>query len=90
MKNTRKFKIDRNKKSVYLSSIFKWFGEDFVKTDGTDETFDEHSKSERAVLNFVSKYLDDIDREYLTTGKYKIKYLDYDWSLNEKSQKPSF
>ncbi|MBC8233020.1 DUF547 domain-containing protein [bacterium] len=83
-KNTRKFKIDRNKKIVYLSSIFKWFGEDFVKTYGTDETFDGHSKPERAVLNFISKYLDDRNREYLTTGKYKIKYLDYDWSLNEQ------
>jgi hypothetical protein len=34
-------------------------------------------------LNFVSQHLEEADRRYLATGAYSIKYLDYDWSLNE-------
>jgi len=84
LKNSQKFRIERNKQIVYLSSIFKWFGKDFVVSYGTDEKFAGYDKTKRAVLNFISKYLDANAREYLITGKYKIKYLDYDWSLNEK------
>jgi hypothetical protein len=31
--------ISRTASRVYLSSIFKWFGEDFVKTYGSDKGF---------------------------------------------------
>ncbi len=81
-----KFRIDRDKKLVYMSSIFKWFGDDFIKTYGTED-FAGHGAAERAVLNFISKHLTDSDRRYLRTQKYRIKYLSYDWSLNE--QRPS-
>ena len=81
-----KFRIDRDKKLVYMSSIFKWFGDDFIKTYGTED-FADHGAAERAVLNFISKHLTDSDRRYLRTQKYRIKYLSYDWSLNE--QRPS-
>jgi hypothetical protein len=36
IKDSRKFRIDREKPRVYLSPIFKWFGGDFVKTYGTE------------------------------------------------------
>lgn len=82
--NPQKFRIDRDKGRVYLSSIFKWFGDDFIKTYGTEEKFTGHSPAERAMLNFISRYLDARDRDYLAAGKYRIEYLDYDWSLNEQ------
>jgi len=87
LSNPQKFRLDRNQGRVYLSSIFKWFGEDFVKTYGTDEKFQGHSQAQRAVLNFISQYLDPISRAYLNSEKYDIAYLDYDWSLNEQGQK---
>ena len=31
LSNPKKFRIDKESNSVYLSSIFKWFGEDFVR-----------------------------------------------------------
>ena len=87
---TRKFlesphglKIDREEKIVYLSSIFKWFGKDWEQTYGVDEKFTGNA-SERAVLNFISKYLTPEEREYLEQGDYEVKYLDYDWSLNKE------
>ncbi|NER37651.1 MAG: DUF547 domain-containing protein [Oscillatoria sp. SIO1A7] len=77
----RNFKLDRQDKRVHLSSIFKWFGEDFEITYGAKDKFTGKDK-ERAVLNFVSGYLSESDRNYLMEGKYKIDYLSYDWSLN--------
>ncbi len=52
-------------KTLYLSTIFKWFGGDFTKGGKT-----------------ISEYIDPyIDGD--TKGK-KIKYTDYDWSLNKQ------
>jgi hypothetical protein len=84
LSNKEKFSIDRSNNRVYLSSIFKWFGEDFINAYGTDQKFSKHSQAERAVLNFISRYLDLSDREFLENGKYTIEYLTYDWSLNEQ------
>ncbi|MFY7806184.1 MAG: DUF547 domain-containing protein [Limnoraphis robusta] len=78
------FKIDQQNNQVYLSSIFKWFGEDFIPSFNAQEKF-MGSDKERAVLNFISQYLNESEQKYLINGKYKIKYLDYDWSLNDKS-----
>ncbi|EGJ35638.1 MULTISPECIES: DUF547 domain-containing protein [Moorena] len=77
------FRIDRQEGSVYLSSIFKWFGEDWKKTYGVDDKFTGNA-NQRAVLNFISNYLSPEDQEYLERGNYKIKYLNYDWSLNKQ------
>ena len=78
------FEIDREQKIVYLSSIFKWFGKDWIANYGIDNKFT-GSKKEKAVLNFISQYLSSQDRQYLEQGNYKISYLKYDWSLNKQS-----
>ncbi len=54
------FVLDREKGTVYLSSIFKWYGDDFDSVKG-----------------FAEQYSGE-DLEGLS-----IKWLDYDWSLNE-------
>lgn len=77
------FRIDRQEGRVYLSSIFQWFGKDWEKTYGIDGKFTGNA-SQRAVLNFISGYLSPEDQEYLARGSYKIKYFDYDWSLNQQ------
>ncbi|MBM4329101.1 MAG: DUF547 domain-containing protein [Deltaproteobacteria bacterium] len=84
VKNPRKFRIDREKRRVYLSPIFKWFGEDFAKTYGAEKRFRSFSETERAVLNFLSGYVDRANKEFLEAGNYAIDYLEYDWTLNEK------
>jgi len=80
----QKFKIDRHEGQVYLSSIFKWFGEDFIRTYGTNAAFSRFPPKERAVLNFIQNYLSAADQDYLFKGNYAISYLGYDWSLNER------
>ncbi len=67
-----KNRVDAQNHVVYLSPIFKWYGEDFVKKAGS-------------VLNFLSNYFPERDARELRQGEFKIKYTDYDWSLNESS-----
>lgn len=86
LSNKHNFRIDRTLKRVYISSIFKWFGEDFLETYGTDNTFDGHTKKVRGVLNFVSKHVPPEVEKYLATQAYSIQYTDYDWSLNEQKE----
>ena len=77
-------RIDREKQIVYFSSIFKWYGEDFIARYSPATGFAGIDKTERAVANFCSAFLVSADRDYLTAGEYAVKFLDYDWSLNEK------
>ena len=86
LSNGSKFRIDKTARKVYLSKIFQWFGQDFVESYTPAEGFGGHSESERAVLDFVSKYVPDEEADYLRSDKYETSYLDYDWALNE--QKP--
>ena len=72
------------KKRVRLSKIFKWFAKDFVLNFGTTKTFKKWTTDEMAVMSFVAYYLDDDERiAFLEEGKYKIKYLKFDWKLNK-------
>lgn len=77
------FKLDRTQDRVELSSIYKWYGEDWITSYGINDKFT-GSKKERAVLNFLSRYLTVEARKYLEAGNYQIRYLDYDWSLNQQ------
>jgi len=84
LSNPAKFRIARDAGRVYLSSIFKWFGDDFVSNYGVENAYGDHSAKERATLHFIAGYLKKSDADYLADGNYKVKYLDYDWSLNEQ------
>jgi len=53
--------IDEQKQTIFISSIFKWYAEDF-----------------ESVPDFIQKYTS------TSIKTYSIRYLDYDWSLNEK------
>ncbi|KZX58316.1 hypothetical protein A3709_02300 [Halioglobus sp. HI00S01] len=52
-----------------LSSIFKWFEEDFVTAAGS-------------VQAYVASYVEGDFAPLLREKKLKVEYLDYDWSLN--------
>ncbi len=66
--------LDREKKTVRLSEIFRWYADDFGATP-----------AER--LRFVAGFLyQDTDKKYLTehAGELTIDYIDYDWRLNRR------
>jgi Protein of unknown function, DUF547 len=71
--DSKTFRIDLEKKVVYLSAIFDWFGADFANG----------GKSEDGVISFVLLYLKGEERDFVAARDFKIKYLDYDWTLNE-------
>jgi hypothetical protein len=83
--NPQKFRFDSKKRVLHISPIFKWFGDDFVKTTTKKKPFIQYSNKEAAILEFVSSYLDK-DYAFFDPSKeaMRIKYLDYDWSLNEQ------
>jgi hypothetical protein len=78
-----KFHIDRKAGVVHLSSIFDWFGDDFAPRYATTE-FQQADASIRPVLAFIADHLSADDAQYLVTGTYKVRFLDYDWELNER------
>ena len=87
---TRRFleqslRIDREAGKVYLSKILEWYGADFEWSFEPEAGFEGHGDAERAVLNFISGYLDETDAKYLRGGDYEVVYSSYDWSLNEQS-----
>ena len=61
--------VDRNKGRVYLSSIFKWFAEDFETKGG--------------VRTYLAPYSPDGLQDAVNNPKLPVYYLDYDWNLNE-------
>jgi hypothetical protein len=79
-----KFTLDRKAGTVRLSAIFDWFGGDFVARHGEGGNGHVANDEERAVVTFVSGYLDEADRRYLLEADYAVKYFDYDWTLNEQ------
>ena len=88
LRNPVKFRIDRRNGVVYLSPIFKWYGSDFHNKYSPSSGFIGLGETQRTVMNFCARYLPDGDRKYLEAGGYSVKFLDYDWSLNERKEAP--
>ena len=85
--NNLAFKIDAAGKTVYLStifSIFDWHKDVFLNQCGTDENFRQQQPIDRAALNCIKNYISETDADYLLKQKYTVKYIKYDWTLNEQ------
>jgi len=79
------FRIDRDRQTVYLSAVLQptWHGREFIGKYGTDKKFKDQQLAVRAVLNFVTRYIPEQDVSFLEVGNYTVKFLKYDWMLNE-------
>ncbi len=62
--------FDPDKKKVEVSSIFKWFKEDFDKAGGVKKVLSEKAPEK--------------DRAFLAGGDYEVGYLSYNWGLNDQ------
>ncbi len=65
--------VDSQKRLLYLSPIFRWYADDFVKKYGS-------------VKVFVQPYFPSQMSSELSKAGYKIRYTSYDWSLNDSNQ----
>jgi len=78
------FRIDRLGNQVQLSPIFGWHEAEFVAADpGAPARFEGRSAIERAVLGFVEPYLLPAERAYLQGNRFEVRYLEFDWALND-------
>ena len=85
VRDRSKFRVDTDSRVVHLSSIFNWFGSDFeVRYGAAPGSFPRHSAALGAVLNFALPFLSEDERQYLQTQRFRIKYLSYDWTLNQQ------
>ncbi len=69
--NSENVQVDMDRKRLYLSKIFQWYGKDFGK------------KSD--LIRFIAEYLrDEIQKRYIldNLNSLGLKYLPYNWNLN--------
>ena len=85
VRHREKFRIDTRAKTVHMSAIFEWFGGDFVKTWGKAPELSGRGDNERATLHFALQHLP-ADKRPRVTKDFGVKYLSYDWSLNERTK----
>ena len=71
LQHPRKNRIPADSSSIALSSIFKWYGSDFGATP-------------TALQQALARYFDGRTRERLQRGDFAIRYLPYDWTLNDQ------
>jgi hypothetical protein len=83
LRHPEKFAINQDEGVVYLSSIFEWFGEDFTRVQAREPAVAWGNETEQAVMSFLAPHLSGPDRETLREQTYRIRYLSYDWSLNQ-------
>jgi hypothetical protein len=71
--NSRKgLRLDRDARTLWLSQVFKWFEDDFG--------------GRASLLRTLARYLPQEDADWLSANveDVRVRYFDYDWSLNEK------
>ncbi|MCG8338910.1 MAG: DUF547 domain-containing protein [Proteobacteria bacterium] len=74
LRDPERNRYDEAGNTLYLSSIFKWFSEDFTKVKPSVEAF---------VAPWISD--DKATQDLIAGEKVDVEYLDYDWSLNRSN-----
>ena len=85
--NTKNFRIDHKKRTVYLSSILKWFAKDFARKESKTPNIQWKTKKQSAILRFAAKYIKQDDADFILNKFTIILHQKYDWSLNELLEK---
>ncbi len=68
-----KFQFEVQDQLISVSPILDWYGEDFGKTTA-------------AQLQQIAPYLPEAARELAKSGEARVRYLDYDWDLNDQAR----
>ncbi len=80
-----KNRVDRQRGIIILSPIFKWYHEDFDEYAaelGNEKTSNPSARGYAGPLGFLAHYATPEDAAFIKTGVYKVRFSDYDWSLN--------
>jgi len=73
----RGLQLDREADTLYLSSYFNWYEDDFTDVAGT-------------VIDYALRHAPDDVVEYIRANRdsLRVRIMDYDWTLNEQSRGP--
>ncbi len=76
------FRIDHPQKTIYVSSIFKWYKKDFLEWYQL-----RYPGQETTILNYIGWYLSKEKAEELNQCEhtYTLEYIAYDWRLNDQN-----
>ena len=75
VKDPRQFRIDESSRALTLTQVFEWYGKDFTSPD--------FSPNAPTIPAFLAKYIPDPPlTRALNLEVWRVKYFDYDWSLN--------
>ncbi|MBI4394863.1 MAG: DUF547 domain-containing protein [Candidatus Omnitrophica bacterium] len=76
--------IEPGKKKIFLSPLFRTFGNDFLLNYSSEDSASKFSEIETAVISFILHYLESPEKRlFLDQGRYQIDYLKEDPRLNE-------
>ena len=67
-----------------MSRLFDWYGDDFVD-DYANLVEVAGSLRDRAIAGIIAKYGPSTASQVAQNGKARIRFLPYDWSLNDLS-----
>ena len=83
----RGLRIDHQEKTIRLADIFNWYKRDFIEKYGDIKKFRDRPAHIQAYLNCIVKYISSDDLKYVESRDYEVKFLKYDWRLNEQTNK---
>jgi hypothetical protein len=77
--------IDRTEHQVLASSIFSWREREFTAAyaGAASARFSARGPVERAILAYVEPRLSGLEHEFLAQDAFDVKFLPFDWSLND-------
>lgn len=78
IQETRNVQPDPSNKRISLSMIFHWYRKDF-----TGSVSESQRKANPSVLNYIRVYATPELKAYIETRSPAIRYVEYDWSLND-------
>ena len=68
------FQADASRKTIHVSKLLSWFEDDF-------------GSSQSARFGYLKKYIPEASQPLATDRQTKVKYLDYNWNLNDQAKK---
>lgn len=70
LNNPAKNRLKKSERTLYLSQIFNWYLKDFEQG--------------RPLLDYVKPYLSEEERKFIEDNEIRVRFLEYDWSLNKQ------
>jgi hypothetical protein len=84
LQSPRGVMIERDPPTIHLADIFIWYRELMITKYGSIKKFRDRPDDIRSYLNCILPYLKPEDTRFIETTSPAVKFMKYDWQLNEK------